>query len=438
MTRYIKLWLARHKHAKLLLPLLSVVIIAAIGTYLIVGSHATTPFTSTTASSGTLANGAVDCPATGTSSGNAVLFQQGVPMDGNVALGLNCFGSPFAANSFWNTPLPDNAPVSPNNTTYQSDLQYDLCNYFPVQTSPSNPCVIPSYGGLNTNSFSIPIYVVPADQPLVGVNPVCANPKSGTAFTPPAGFEQNVIGSGVPIPADASGAAGTDEAIVIYQPSTNTEWEMWQFQKGSDGSWQACDAGIITNVSQSDGAFPPPYGLSASGLSKLGSVPRVQELEAGQIDHPMSLSLPIRLSKGTLPANTPGATEGYSWPANRTDGKSTDPTEIAEGQRFRLPPNLDLSQYDLTPVALVIAQAAQKYGFIVVDGAGGVSIELSDSAPYTTAGLPNPYTAGPGVGGVNNGNKGLFDGVPNYLVMKNFPWDQLQALPYNYGEPASP
>jgi hypothetical protein len=359
-------------------------------------------------------------------------------MDGNVALGLNCSGSPFAPNSIWNTPLADNTPVSPNNATYQSDLQYDLCNYFPVQTSPSNPCVIPSYGGLNTDSFSIPLYVVPADQPYVAVNAACADPKSGTAFTPSANLEQDVLGNGVPVPVDASGAAGTDEAIIIYQPSSNTEWEMWQFQKGSDGSWQACDAGVITDVSQSDGAFPPPYGLSASGLSKLGSVPRAQELEAGHIDHPMSLSLPIRLSKQTLPANTPGATVGFSWPANRTDGKSTDPTEIAEGQRFRLPANLDLSQYDLSPVALVIAQAAQKYGFIIVDGSGDVSVELGDSAPYTTAGLPDPYTAGSGVGGVNNGNKGLFDGVANYLVMKNFPWDQLQALPYNYGEPATP
>jgi fibronectin type 3 domain-containing protein len=350
-------------------------------------------------------------------------------MDGNVALSLPISGTPFAANSFWNTPLPSSTPTNPNNGAYDNDIAYDLCNYFAT-----NGC---NSGGLNFDKFSIPLYVVPANQPHVAVNAVCANPKVGTGFTPPPSLEQDVLAGEVPVPADAHAATGTDEDIVIYQPSTNTEWELWQFEKGSSGAWQACDAGVIPNVSQSDGIFPKPYGLSASGLSKLASTPRIDELQAGQIDHPIGLTLPIRLDKDVLPANTPGATAGFSWPANRTDGTSTNPLEIAEGQRFRLPANLNLAQYDLTPVAMTIAEAAQKYGLIVVDGAGSVAIQLGDSAPYVAAGLPDPYTSGTGVGGVNNGNQGLFGGVPAYAIMKNFPWSQLQALPFNYGEPST-
>jgi hypothetical protein len=372
-----------------------------------------------------------------------------LPMDGSVALALSCPGAPFAANSFWNTPLPANIAANPNNTAYQSDLQYDLCNYFPIESSPTNPCVTPSYGGLNTSEFSVPLYVVPADQPLVPVNAACANPKSGTDFTPSANLEPDILAGGLPIPSDAHGAAGTDEGVLIYQPSTNTEWEAWQFQKDSSGNWQACDAGVNTDVSGSDGVFPTPFGSSASGLSFLGSVVRIEELQRGEIDHPMDLELPLRLSKLTLPANTPGATVGFSWPANRTDGKSTDPSEIPEGQRLQLPSCLYLSNsqtcvslatysqtYPLSPVAMTIAVAAQKYGFIVMDGSGDVDIKLGDPTTYTAAGLPDPYTSGPGVGGV--GDSGLFDGVQSYLVMENFPWEQLQALPFNYGEPASP
>jgi fibronectin type 3 domain-containing protein len=84
-------------------------------------------------------------------------------------------------------------------------------------------------------------------------------------------------------------------------------------------------------------------------------------------------------------------------------------------------------------MAQVIAVAAQKYGFVVDDGSGSVSIRLGDPTTYTAAGLPNPYSSGPGVDGV--GDQGLLEGAPASQIMKNFPWSQLQALPFNYGEP---
>jgi hypothetical protein len=166
----------------------------------------------------------------------------------------------------------------------------------------------------------------------------------------------------------------------------------------------------------------------------LGSVARIEELQAGQINHAIGFSLNSNLIDSTIPANTTGATNGISWPANRSDGTSTDPLAVPEGLRFRLPANLDLSQYDLSPIAKVIAVTAQKYG-LVLDATGSpVSLLLGDPTPYTVAGLPNPYNTGTGVGGI--GNKGLFNGASQSSIMANFPWNQLQALPFNYGEPS--
>ncbi|MEB0161112.1 hypothetical protein, partial [Pseudomonas sp. AH2 (2023)] len=69
----------------------------------------------------------------------------------------------------------------------------------------------------------------------------------------------------------------------------------------------------------------------------------------------------------------------FSYPAQRSDGslRPGTPNAIAEGQRFRLDPSLDVDSLKLTPLGKMVAKAAQKYGFIVVDkgGAVGVGVE---------------------------------------------------------------
>jgi hypothetical protein len=275
------------------------------------------------------------------------------------------------------------------------------------------------------------LYVVPANQPYVPVKSFCSNTghTAGPLFT-------SILAPGVPVPVDAHGAAGTDGEIQIYQPSTDKYWDFWRFQKDSTGAWQACYGGLITPVSQSNGVFPFPLGATATGLPLLGGDPRIEELQAGKVNHVIGLTIgdvsSADLSKAVIPANTPGATSGISLPATRSDGMSTDPLAIPSGLRFRLNPKLDLNTLNLTPVAKVIAVAAQKYGFVVNDTCPQVcmAIRVGDPTSYTTAGLPDPYTTGPGVGGIGTG--GLFGGVPSNQIMKNFPWNQLQALPFNY------
>ena len=106
----------------------------------------------------------------------------------------------------------------------------------------------------------------------------------------------------------------------------------------------------------------------------------IAELRAGVIPHALALNIPWALPNV------------YSWPAQRTDGTSTDPDAIPEGARFRLDPDLDIDKLGLPPMARMMATAMQRYGMIVRDQTGhAVSFFAENSAqsgtdPYTGAG----------------------------------------------------
>jgi hypothetical protein len=296
---------------------------------------------------------------------------------------------PFLSTGPWNTPLPSSAPLDPNSTAIVADLEGQ------VQTP---------YGevSLNTDRYSAPIYTVPAGQATVNVT---WNNCLG------AGSESPSLAAGlsnVPIPAGAVPSTGSDGEMVVYQPSSNTEWEFWRAVQTS-GTWSACGAGRIQNVSQSPGIFPTG-GVTGSGLPLLGFLIRVSDLQAGVINHAINIELPC------IRAAT------FSWPAQRTDGACNDPNAPAEGERFRLPASLDLSTLNLTPGELMIARAMQQYGVIVTDLAGRAAIQAEDPRPYEVNGAPNPYAA------YFTGNS------PDWL--KDMPLQDLQAVAWNYGKPS--
>jgi hypothetical protein len=212
--------------------------------------------------------------------------------------------------------------------------------------------------------------------------------------------------TGVPVPSDAVSSNGTDAAMVIWQPSTDTEWEFWKMTRDpTTGTWSACYGGRINHVSQNPGIFTFPFGTSASGLPFLAYLIRVSELKAGHIDHVIDLNVPDTL-------NIP------SWPANRTDGVSANTNVPAEGERFRLDPSFDIST--LPAGERIIAAALQKYGAIVTDRSGVVDIQAED---------PRPIPGGQAV------YDHLFPG--NDIHLLDIPWNRLQAVTWNYGKPSS-
>jgi hypothetical protein len=78
--------------SKKLKSILVVILVASIGTYLLVGSHAASPYSSITADSGVLSDGAIKQTCSGSADGNCVLFNGSTTTNSPVLQGLNDIG----------------------------------------------------------------------------------------------------------------------------------------------------------------------------------------------------------------------------------------------------------------------------------------------------------------------------------------------------------
>lgn len=262
---------------------------------------------------------------------------------------------------------------------------------------------------LNAFSYNSAVYRVGARQPKVRVGFHDCQRKR---YTPRGLYDGPKYFVDVPVPPNAVPARGTDAALTLYDPAADKLWEFWQMRKDSRGQWAACWGGRIDRVSSSIGVFANPYGASASGLATVAGAISLDEALRGRIDHALNLGV-VEVGRFTA----------VSWPANRSDGGTTSPDAVVMGQRLRLDPKLDLSKYNLTPFGQMVARAAQKYGFIVTESAGAVGV--STESGVTTRGGKQ----------VDRWSEIL--GGPAYQALRDFPWDKLQALPADYGKPAT-
>jgi hypothetical protein len=289
---------------------------------------------------------------------------------------------PFAPASFWNSPIPAQAPLAANSAGLVAELQRQ---------------VAAKGAWINTTDYSVPVYTVPVNQARVRV-------KLDTGYVP---LQRDL--ASVPLPGNAAPASGGDGHLTVVQPATDTLWDFWQLRKAPDG-WHARWGGKMANVSTSPGYFPAPVGATGSGLPLLGGLIRVADLHAGHVDHALAIGIP-NVKAGS-----------FAWPAQRTDGNSNHPTAIPEGTRFRLDPLLDVNALGLPPAGRTIALAAQRYGIVVRDIAGAVTLYAEDPAPTHI----NPYPS-------------LFGNLYPNQVLARFPWSRLQvaALPSSMAPPPS-
>jgi hypothetical protein len=301
----------------------------------------------------------------------------------------------FAPNSVWNQPLSHEAPLDPTSPARMAALAQLIASEEQADTGP----------GVATTSYSTPLYVVGPEQPRVPVH---------LADGPWAASLQSALDEGVPIPEDATPAAGTDAEMTVYQPSTDTLWEFWRAVKTGSG-WQASWGGAMQNVADSPGYYNNTswpglspqqgwnWGATATSLPVIAGVIRIPELVAGHIEHALALDIPNACA------------HEFAFPAQRSDGSEESRDCIPEGAHLRLNPSLDLSALHLSPIAMMLAEAAQQYGVIVRD------ITHHDVGFYAEDPTPlgyNPYI----------GPNGLFDGLQPWQFPQEFPWDQLQLL----------
>ncbi len=229
------------------------------------------------------------------------------------------------------------------------------------------------YGGVaafNAYRYSTSVYTVPAGTPKVDVRWHNCQKKNYT----PGGL----TGAGgqftqVPIPADAVPAPGTDGELTVYSPGTDQLWEFWQAKK-VDGTWQACWGGRIDKVSSDPGYFSGGFGASASGMAIVGGTIGIKEAQAGSIEHALALAIPA-------PGNWNELQLARSAQRRVRQVRRTRP----RGHAPAVGPSIDVDKLKLTPIAKMVAKAAQKYGFIVTDKAGCVAVTAESPAATIAA-----------------------------------------------------
>ena len=152
----------------------------------------------------------------------------------------------------------------------------------------------------------------PAGQPNVRVTLDPGSWKLGLQQT----FEA------VPIPPNAVPASGPDAHMTVWQPSTDRLWEFFHARKLADG-WHADFGGSMSSASRSPGYYNTDswpglsqswWGATATQPAGVAGTMMINELKAGVIPHALAMNIPWAKPKT------------YSWPAQRTDGRSTDPT----------------------------------------------------------------------------------------------------------------
>lgn len=308
----------------------------------------------------------------------------------------------FSPSSFWYQKVDGDIPLHPNQANLKLEIPRQIKAFYQTVN-------------LNDKQYCAPLFIASNDTPRVNVGQWNGGQKDWFHHIPLADQWKNV-----PIPEYATPSEGTDKEMAVYDPETDTYWEFWLMRKTESGGWEARWGGRIQNVKKSDGIFPGTYGTTATSLPFLGGQITAEELQRGDIRHAMGMAL-VEVEHH----------DKFVWPAHRSDGHNPNkaPNRIKEGQRFRLNPKLNLDDYKLTKVGRIIAKAAQEYGFVLWDKAGAVSLRAQNVTSYTALGKPNPYLA-------------LYGKLPDgkqrygYQVLDNFPWNELEFLPENYGKPA--
>ena len=288
---------------------------------------------------------------------------------------------PFAATSVWNTKLARNAPVARGSRAAVANLGRQVRR---------------AGVWINSSQWSVPVYQVPAGQPTRTVR-IDTPSSMYTNAEDAAALARDF--AAVPIPFGAQPSAGSDSHLVIWQPSSDTLWELWLARPaiGLLGlEWHAAWGTRIDHVSASDGISPHPFGATASGLSIVGGLMTRDEILRLRIPHALALSIPDT------------AAGRWVWPANRTDGRSTARSAIPEGTRLRLDPSVRIDRLGLPPLARAMAVAARRYGIVVRDHADAVAFYAEDPA--------------------SAGRYDLGGGLSPAQLLERFPWSKLRVV----------
>jgi hypothetical protein len=257
---------------------------------------------------------------------------------------------PFNDESPWNTPIGSSPTLHPQSDEWIADW---------VTSSP--------YGehlDVNVDGYSIPLYWADASTPTHTVT--CD--LGGQGFESSDGFDATVV---MPIPDGATPDPEGDAHLLVVDRERNLEWGLYGAENDG-GSW-SCSLGATADLAGSGvrllkvDASPwyLAHGARACGFPLVAGLIRVEEVEAGRIDHALVVAYPhIRGGCYTSPAST----------AQEPGGEVLNTRGIPCGGRIQLDPALDLESLGLDGPATTIARALQEYGAYVGDYSGAMSL----------------------------------------------------------------
>ena len=159
-----------------------------------------------------------------------------------------------------------------------------------------------------------------------------------------------------------------DGWFTVFDPDTRTAYDLWRARRENDGT---ISYHFMRTWDLDGPGFNQPGVVSArgSGLPLFAGLIRPGELERGQINHALAISVPGP------------AANFFIQPASSTDGNNKFDGSLPEGARIRLRADFELKQptdlegrnlpmnADRRRYAEAIIKALQTYGAIVVDRA---------------------------------------------------------------------
>ncbi len=255
----------------------------------------------------------------------------------------------FSPDSYWNRPLPADAPVHPHSAAIIALLKRD--NFV-------NGC--PLLSGTEANEWGMPIYWSRRTDPVYRVVP--------TGWPLPAEFKA------LRIPARARPMNNSDGELVVYDLDRGYVAFLWRAEfDRSARTWRAAGGSIA--YLRSNGLVGTLRASndrrnsgSHRGLNGAVTAVRYDEVRAGAIRHVLKIGVHHPRQGAVL------------FPMVGTDGNSSSPYAPPPGTRLRIKPGIDLDAFRLAPQARVIARALQTYGVIIGDATGGpVELKLEDT-----------------------------------------------------------
>lgn len=271
---------------------------------------------------------------------------------------------------------------------------------------------------VNVTSYNLPIYIVDSRDPSTPRARV--NVPSFRDHMVSSRMREILFNDNIPIPDWARPANGGDSAMAIYDIGTGVIREYFLIKKDAERQWTASYGGYyvgLMNLSRDNYACQLTEGSDfvTAMVGAPGQI-GIAEARAGEIRHAVCFTM-ANAHKGL-----------WSWPAKQGDGTDDYEFAPAQGQWFRLPPDLDIDRMNLKPMTKLIAKAVQKYGGFGSDKnlfchafnaePGFVEEHVTGQDPWQPGGdLYQKYQLG-------SGN-----------LINDFPWELTQWAPIDWGKP---